>query len=234
MIIIAQTVGIGLTDLAVNEQTFASRTGLPFETFEYDGADWIRTTNGASDVTNMADYGITYTGTPVATDTIQVAQEPSQFWEFFAGDGINCKKLNENFAQLQQITNNNENSINNIANTALLRDGSNLTQSTIDAFQQETPIIISGNGDINLTDNKVHFLTLTGNNNNKVVLPSILPDTYSHTIVLIVAGGSYSLNVGNGTAGTMSSPTIVSPAQLYTVLYVFNKIDNNWYYCLGQ
>ena len=235
MIIIAQTSGIGLTDLAVVESVYVSRTGMPFETFDYDGADWIRTTGGDSTVVDLLnEYGITYSGTPVASDQISVAQQPSQLWEFFAGNGINCKKLNENFAELQQITNNNENSINNIASIALLRDGSNLTQDAIDAFQQQTPVILSGDGDFSLSDNKIHFLTLTGNNNNRIVLPAITPDTYSHTIDLIVNGSNYSLNVANGTAGTMSSPSLFDTTRLYTVLYIYNKINNSWYYCLGQ
>lgn len=153
---------------------------------------------------------------------------------FHPGDGINSQKLNENFSVLQGQTNDNETAINDLNATALRIDGSNMTQDMVDDFQQQTPIILSGSGNINLTDNSVHFLTLTGNNNNKIVLPAISQDIYSHTIILIVNGSNYSLNVANGTAGTMSSTTLFIPNKTYTVLYIYNKIDNRWYYSLGQ
>lgn len=153
---------------------------------------------------------------------------------FQAGKGINANKVNANFAEVQQQSNTNESNINAIANTALLKDGSNLTQTIIDEFQQQTPIIISSDGNISLTDNKVHFLNLTGNNDNKVVLPAVGADSYSHTIVLIVQGGNYSLDIANGTAGTISSQFNVDTELPYSVMYIYNKINNAWYYSLSQ
>lgn len=236
MIIIAQTSGTGLTDLAVVESVYVARTGMPFETFEYDGADWIRTTGGDSTVVDLLnEYGITYSGTPVANDQISVAQQPSQLWGFFAGDGINCKKLNENFADLQQLTNNNEISIDNIANTALLRDGSNLTQDAIDTFQQQTPIVLSTSGNISLQDNKAYFLTLTANNNNKIVLPAISPDNYSHTIVAVVQSNSNALDIQTATGGHhLYNHLTIDLNQPYSIMFIYNKIDGNWYYSLTQ
>ena len=236
MIIIAQTSGTGLTNLAVIESVYVSRTGMPFETFEYDGADWIRTTGGDSTVVDLFnEYGITYSGTPVTNDQISVAQEQSQLWKFFAGNGINCKKLNENFMELQQKSNNNETSIGNLYDMALAADGSNLTSEIVYKFQQETPNIISADGDISLSDNSSNFLTLTGNNANKIVLPAIGADQYSHTIVLVVEGSPYSLDINTATGGRhLYNDLDVDPTQTYSVMFVYNKIDNNWYYYLTQ
>lgn len=153
---------------------------------------------------------------------------------FQAGKGINANKINANFAEVQQQANTNESDINNIANTALLKDGSNLTQSIIDKFQQQTPIMLSTDGDISLTDNRVHYLELTGNNSNRVMLPTPGSDSYSHTIVLIVEGSSYSLDIANGTAGPISSQFNVDTEIPYNVMYIYNKINNSWYYSLSQ
>lgn len=153
---------------------------------------------------------------------------------FQAGKGINATKLNANFSEVQQQANTNESNINTIANTALKKDGTNLTQTIVDVFQQQTPVILSGNGNISLTDNKVHFLTLTGNNDNKVVLPTPASDSYSHTIVLIVQGSNYSLNISNGTAGHLYNDTSVSTTSPYSVMYIWNKINDRWYYSLTQ
>ena len=233
MIIIQQVVGTDLTDLVIDENKFQTETGATTTmaaVFEYDGADWQYNNS----VVNLDDYGISFTGTPVATDTILVAYEPQDLHVFSAGKGINQAKINYNFAELQQETNTNETAINNIANTALLKDGSNATQSMIDEFQQQTPVILSGNGNINLTDNKVHFLTLISNNSNKVILPTPASDSYSHTIVLIVQGGSYSLDIANGTSGHLYNNLTVNTANPYSVMYIWNKINSRWYYSLTQ
>ena len=237
MIIIQQVVGTDLTELVIDENKFQTETGATTTmaaVFEYDGADWAYDGTTITEQQLEEDYGISFTGTPVATDTILVAYEPQDLHVFSAGKGINQAKINYNFAELQQETNTNETAINNIANTALLKDGSNLTQDIVDDFQKQTPIILSGNGDINLTDNKVHFLTLTNNNSNRVVLPTPVSDNYSHTIVLIVQGSAFSLNVANGTAGHLYNDTSVNKANTYSVMYIYNKIDNHWYYSLTQ
>lgn len=239
MIIAQQTQGSSLSDLVVDEVTFQTETGatgVEFFTFEYDGNDWQKTYPAPSATVNIADYGITYTGTPINTDIISIAYQPTgaDMFYFSVGKGINQTKLNANFANTQQEVNTNETNINNIANTALLKDGSNITQTMIDAFQQQTPIILSGDGNINLTDNKVHFLTLTGNNTNQVVLPTPASDGYSHTIILIVDGSNYSLNVANGTTGPLMTPVLFDSTNTYTVMYVYNKIDNGWYYAITQ
>lgn len=153
---------------------------------------------------------------------------------FQAGKGINATKLNSNFSQLQTQANANETNINTLSNTALLKDGSNLTQSIVDDFQKETPIVLSTNGTISLTDNRVHYLTLTGNNTNQVQLPTITPDNFSHTVVLVVKGGNYSLNYANGTAGTIGSPMLLDSTLTYSIMYIYNKIDNRWYYIVTQ
>lgn len=149
---------------------------------------------------------------------------------FEAGKGINAVKINANFAELQSQTNTNETDIGNLANTALLKDGSNLTQSAINAFQQQTPNILSADGTISLADNSANFLTLTGN--GTISLPAVASDQYSHTITLTVQGGSYSLNLG--ATKHIYNPFEIDTTQPYNVLYIYNKIDNSWYYSLTQ
>lgn len=153
---------------------------------------------------------------------------------FQAGKGINATKINDNFSQLQNQTNTNETNINTIANTALLKDGSNLTQSIVNDFNSSEPIVLESSGTISLTDNRVHYLTLTANNDNKIQLPSISSDSFSHTIVLIVAPSNYSLNIAEDTYGTIGSPVLLDSTLTYSVMYVYNKIDNHWYYTVSQ
>ena len=149
---------------------------------------------------------------------------------FEAGKGINAEKINDNFSQVQSQSNTNETAINNIASTALLKDGSNLTQSAINTFQQQTPRILRRSGTISLLDNTANFLTLTGN--GTISLPAVASDQYSHTISLVVAGGSYSL--GLGTTYHLYNNLDIDTTQTYNVLYVYNKLDNHWYYSLTQ
>ena len=229
MIIVAQVVGTDLTDIVVDENQFVTQTGATdvlFAVFEYDGADWQYN----STVVDMSDYGITFTGTPVATDSICVAYNPQTLYTFSAGKGINQVKINYNFAELQQQSNTNETAINNIANTALLKDGSNLTQSIIDEFQQQTPNILTGSGAVVLTDNSANFLTLTAN--STITLPTITADDYSHTIVVVVEGSAYSLDLG--TTKHLYNNLAIDTTQTYNVMYVYNKIENEWYYSLTQ
>lgn len=150
---------------------------------------------------------------------------------FEAGKGINAVKINDNFSQLQTQSNSNENAINNIASTALLKDGSNITQSIVDQFQQETPIVLENqSGTISLTDNRAHFLSLS--DNATIQLPTIPNDQYSHTISLTVQGSSYSL--GLGTTYHLYNDLAINTTQTYNVLYIYNKIDNHWYYSITQ
>jgi hypothetical protein len=149
---------------------------------------------------------------------------------FEAGKGINATKINDNFSQVQSQSNTNETAINNIASTALLKNGSNLTQSAINTFQQQTPNILSADGTISLADNTANFLTLTGN--GTISLPAVASDQYSHTISLVVAGGAYSL--GLGTTYHLYNNLDIDTTQTYNVLYIYNKLDNRWYYSLTQ
>lgn len=229
MIIVSQVVGTDLTDIVVDENQFVTQTGATnvlFAVFEYDGADWQYN----STVVDMSDYGITFTGTPVATDSICVAYNPQTLYTFSAGKGINQVKLNYNFGQLQQQSNTNETNIDTIANTALLKDGSNLTQTIIDEFQQQTPNILSTSGTIALTDNSANFLTLT--DNGTISLPNVPANQYSHTINLVVSGSAYSLDLG--TTKHLYNPLVIDTTQTYNVLYIYNKIDNSWYYSITQ
>lgn len=234
MIITRVSVG-SLTDVVVDEEKYKDATGFSTDTisgYKFDGADWIDT--DTSDPVDFTTLGITYSGTAVQDDEIIVAYHPSEMLLFSAGKGVNCVKLNTNFDQVMSDTNDNEDQINDIATTALQNDGSNLTQPIIDDFQKQTPIMLSGDGDFLLTDNRSHFLTLTGNNTNRVILPNITPDQQSHTIILTVEGSAYSLNVANGTAGSLGAPILLDGTQTYNVMYIFNKIDSNWYYAISQ
>lgn len=149
---------------------------------------------------------------------------------FEAGKGINAVKINANFSELQNQTNTNETDIGNLASTALLKDGSNITPSLVATFQQQTPNIITGDGTIALTDNSANFLTLTGN--GTISLPNVPADQYSHTIMLTVEGGQYSLALG--ATKHLYNPITIDTTQTYNVMYVYNKIGNEWYYSLTQ
>lgn len=149
---------------------------------------------------------------------------------FEAGKGINANKINENFAELQSIINTNEAAINNVADTALRIDGTNLTQEIINDFQKIQPIVLSESGDISLEDNKVYFLSLTDNAN--IRLPVVEQDSYSHTIRLTVQGSLYSLSLG--TSKHLLQDIDVDTTAPYNVMFIFNKLDNSWYYCLTQ
>lgn len=152
---------------------------------------------------------------------------------FQAGQGINCNKLNANFSDLQSQTNTNESNINTIASTALKKDGSNLTASIIADFQKQVPNIITGDNTITLTDNSANFLTLTGN--GTIDLPPITADQYSHTITLVVEGSNYSLDISTATGGKhLYNDLTIDSTQTYNVLFVYNKIDNSWYYSVTQ
>lgn len=238
MIIIKQTHGSSLSNLVVDEVVFQEETGLTATsvlTFESDGNDWQLTTVTPAETVDLADYGITYSGTAINGDEITVAYQPSvvDLHYFSPGNGVNAIKLNENFAALADSLNTNENDIQDIADTALLKDGSNLTQTIINEFQAQEPNILSTSGTIALDDNTANFLTLTGN--GVISLPTIASDIYSHTIILVVEGGSYSLDVATATNNRHFYVDVeLDPTQTYCVLFVYNKIENAWYYCLNQ
>lgn len=152
-------------------------------------------------------------------------------YTFQAGKGINASKLNDNFTELQTKSNSNESAINSLSNDALRKDGSNITQALVDDFNTVTPIILSNQaGTISLQDNKQYFLTLSGS--GTISLPVVPSDSYSHTIVLIVQGSSYSLDLG--TQKTLGTLIGIDSTKAYQVLYIYNKIDNSWYCCYGQ
>lgn len=238
MIIISQTTGTSLSDLYVDEAVYKNNIEKTFSYFEYDGSVWQNITPGESGTVDLDSLGISFSGEPEENDVISVAfQQLSDLWVFQQGKGINQEKLNENFSELQQKSNTNEKKINDIGNTALLADGSNLTTEIVEDFQKQTPVIINGEGDIVLADNSSIFLTLTGNNNNKIVLPTISPDQFSHTINLTVDGSAYSLDISTATANhhlynSISYP--IDPTKTYNVLFIYNKIDGYWYYNITQ
>lgn len=152
-------------------------------------------------------------------------------YTFEAGKGINCTKLNANFTEVQGDANANEIALQTLDSTALRKDGSNLTSQIITAFNQTTPVILQNqSGTISVADNTTYFITLS--NNATISLPSIAADQKSHTIICIIHPNSKSLSFG--TTKHLSSPSVFDNSNPYQVMYIYNKIDNNWYYCLGQ
>lgn len=150
--------------------------------------------------------------------------------KFEVGKGINAKKINENFEEVKDLANDNESSLAEIDRRALRKDGSNLTQNIVEEFNRHEVIVLSGSGEKVLTDNRTHLLTLTGNVSIKLPTPN--DDMLSHTIALIVKGSNYTLYLG--TQNYLNSPGELKTSQDYQVLYIYNKIDKKWYYCLGQ
>jgi hypothetical protein len=152
---------------------------------------------------------------------------------FSPNKGINVVKLNSNFAKLQQKANQNEDGILDIANTALLKNGRNLTPEIINDFQSQVPNILTASGSISLTDNTANYLTLTGD--GVIVLPVVPTDNYSHTIILIVEGSNYTLDIGTATGDKhLFNDITVDPTETYSVMFIYNKIENAWYYSLTQ
>ena len=150
---------------------------------------------------------------------------------FEAGKGINAIKINENFTEVRDLANDNETTLYRLSQTALLKDGSNLTQDIITEFQQEEPVVLTNkSGDISLTDNKTHFLSLSGA--GKIVLPTVNQDLFSHTITLIVDGSSYSLDLG--TTNKILTKGDVDVSKPYSVLYIYHKVHRAWYYYISQ
>lgn len=150
---------------------------------------------------------------------------------FEAGKGINAIKINENFTEVVDLANANETALLRIEQTALRKDGSNLTQDIVNEFKQDEPIILENRlGDIALTDNKTHFLSLSGAGN--IVLPTIADDQFSHTITLIVDGSSYSLDLGS--TNVILTKGDVDVAKTYSVLYIYHKVHRAWYYYISQ
>lgn len=152
-----------------------------------------------------------------------------ELWVFEAGKGINYVKLNFNFSFLREKSNTNESALQAISDSALRKDGSNLTPEIINKFKQTTPVVLSAQGNISLQDDKDYYLTLTGN--GKIVLPAVPADQLSHTITLVVAGGTFSLDLGTTNSLLQAD---INPKQDYQVMFIYNKIDNKWYYSLGQ
>lgn len=155
---------------------------------------------------------------------------------FKSRDGINCNSLNDNFAKIQKHANDNESKLNTIESTALKKDGSNIQQDAIDKFQLTTANILSWAASITLLDNSTNFLNPTGN--TTIVLPNVQSDNFSHTIILIVQGSPYSLTsqTVNGAKVTkhLYNGLNIDTTQTYSLMYIYNKLDNSWYYSLTQ
>ncbi len=68
---IEQTVGTGLSDLSVNTAGLESKIGNESDAtlvFTYEGANWTYNSNNVL----LGDYGISFVGTPIATDQLTV------------------------------------------------------------------------------------------------------------------------------------------------------------------
>lgn len=70
---ISQTGGSSLSDLSVNASTFASQISTSGTyTFFYSIDTWFLQQGGTDTAVDLTDYGISYTGTPVSNDTLEV------------------------------------------------------------------------------------------------------------------------------------------------------------------
>lgn len=153
---------------------------------------------------------------------------------FVAGTGISAPKLNQNFENLKSQSNDNEIRLTELSNVALLKDGTNVTQSLVSRFNERNIIEMSGQGDISLPDNSEIVLTLE--DNGVIRLPQIEQnDAVSHTIALVVMGSEYSLDVSTATNNKhLLNNFNVDASKPFSVLFIYNKIDNSWYYYLAQ
>lgn len=158
-------------------------------------------------------------------------------YTFQAGKGINANKINSNFTEVKDQANANENNINTIMNTSLKKDGSNLTDSIINEFQKEIMYTYSAKNVIILDEshfaNKTVCLRLTGNGQIRLYNPTDI--IHSNTVRLIVQGSSYTLDVDYATGGRhLYNNLNIDPTQTYCVLFIYNRLDNNWYYSITQ
>lgn len=234
MINIKQTVGSGLSDITVDEQTFATYTQFTNEeliSFIYDNGDW----NYENSVVDLTDYGISFTGTPVNNDVLTVSYIPGLI-QFYAGDGISAPDLNTNFELLRTQSNANEASITNLENTCLRIDGTNISDATVAAFNRSLVATLPGTGTSSLLDNTEHFLEPTGNCSLEV--PSITPgDLYSHTINVVVQGSNYTVTLlENGVVITrhLLNYENIDTTLPYNIFLVYNHSDGHWYYYISQ
>lgn len=231
--IITKIYGTGVTAVQVNEETYATAMGSgvvsAITPYEYDGADWIDT--DTSTTINLATLGITVTGTPVSSDTIVVAYHKSDMILFYAGEGISAPDLNDNFDNLKTQSNINESGINDIDTNALRVDGSNVTDTTVAAFNRSVVVTLGTSGSLQLTDNADHFLAPTGN--CTLIFPTITPgDNISHTINVAVQGSNYI--VDHGLTHHLLYDSTVDTTAPYNLLFMYNHSDGNWYYYLTQ
>ena len=155
-------------------------------------------------------------------------------YTFQAGKGINANKINSNFTEVKDQANTNENNINTIANTALLKNGSNMSPGmAINFNRMPTNEIFAGPGqEIYLQDNRVYSINLNGNG-AFITLPGVTPGDKSHTIIAMIRSNGYSLDY-LGTTYHLLNDLNVDTTGSYSVMYIFNKLDNHWYYSLTK
>ena len=150
--------------------------------------------------------------------------------------GINCNSLNQNFELLKTKANNNELQLSTIETTALKKDGSNIEPSAVEKFQQTETTVLTWTPTINLVDNSTNFLTPLGN--TTVVLPNIPSDAYSHTVILIVQGSNYTITSKTASGAIITkhlyNDSSVDTTSPYSLMYIFNKLNNSWYFYLTQ
>lgn len=162
--------------------------------------------------------------------------EEQEIIDFKARDGINCNSLNANFELVRTQANNNETKLTQIANTALKKDGSNIQQSAIEKFQQTETNVLEWAESISLADNSTNILEPSGN--TTIVLPDVPADEFSHTIILIVQGSSYTLSAqtvdGIPVEKHLLNGLNIDTTKTYSLMYIYNKLDNSWYYSLTQ
>ena len=92
-ITITQTIGTSLTDLFVDYTIFGSQVNESGEyLFVYDGSNWLYN----NQIVNLANYSISFTGTPVSGDTLKVAYEQTD-------DTVDLRYTNEAITEKEDL-----------------------------------------------------------------------------------------------------------------------------------
>ena len=84
---ITQTTGTSLSNIEINEITFANKTenytGSGSVVFTYDGDKWV---DSGSEEVILVEFGISYTGTPVATDELTITYDYEPIIRLFSAN----------------------------------------------------------------------------------------------------------------------------------------------------
>lgn len=84
---ITQTTGTSLSNIQIDEITFANKTeiytGSGSVVFTYDGDKWV---DSGSEEVSLVEFGVSYTGTPVATDELTITYDYEPIIRLFSAN----------------------------------------------------------------------------------------------------------------------------------------------------